>query len=317
MSAIGWKARLIACIRCRRLSGRAKRAGHVSDDEEEEQPPPVDDDDLEEERPTTLFERVFWCCKKRQRKQKFMRAPRTHEDTLRRACANGNLKEVERVLEKQSWMNVDVGTQHLWRGLHVACSRGHLQVVQDLLRRQASVNDATSGGMTPLMLASCAGHLEVCQELLRRKADPWAVIYSARAERTALDLADGFGHEELAVMLRALPRGEDGEEKPALQVVKRQMTASSVASSQKKAASVKSGDASGSVLSSERSDAKAWQTEDSFDQEGFGSEKPGKGRRKSNKERKPSGVLRKEGRASTRDSMGLRASIAEGDEKED
>ena len=56
--------------------------------------------------------------------------------------------------------------------LHAAAANGHLEMARELLKRGASVNLPTSGGITALMGAAGDGHLSVMLLLLQHSANP-------------------------------------------------------------------------------------------------------------------------------------------------
>jgi len=89
------------------------------------------------------------------------------------AAQNGNDKLVEMLLEKLTDEDLAVAEPQDPHLLHLASERGHLAVVQVLLRNNSGqVHDKDAAGRTPLHLASAAGHLQVVHELLRYKANP-------------------------------------------------------------------------------------------------------------------------------------------------
>lgn len=82
--------------------------------------------------------------------------------------------------------------------LHLAAARGHLSIVQFLLRAQARVDALDSEGKTPLMKAVEGQHLEVARCLLEQRANPDVPDQNLD---TALHLALSTGRPEIAMLL--------------------------------------------------------------------------------------------------------------------
>lgn len=82
--------------------------------------------------------------------------------------------------------------------LHLAAARGHLSIVQFLLRAQARVDALDSEGKTPLMKAVEGHHLEVARCLLEQRANPDVPDQNLD---TALHLALTTGRPEMAMLL--------------------------------------------------------------------------------------------------------------------
>lgn len=82
--------------------------------------------------------------------------------------------------------------------LHLAAARGHLSIVQFLLRAQARVDALDSEGKTPLMKAVEGHHLEVARCLLEQRANPDVPDQNLD---TALHLALSTGRPEMAMLL--------------------------------------------------------------------------------------------------------------------
>ena len=82
--------------------------------------------------------------------------------------------------------------------LHWAANRGHLDIVQALLKARADVNAKDEYGMTPLHLAAIRGHLGIIQALLKAGAD---VNAKDEDEYTPLHLAAARGHLDIVQAL--------------------------------------------------------------------------------------------------------------------
>ncbi|CAE8584740.1 unnamed protein product [Polarella glacialis] len=130
---------------------------------------------------------------------------RTPADKFRLLCAQGQLAQVKSLLAPSSKtpLQVDAATDNGYTGLHAAAARGHLEMVSLLLAQNANPNSTASRGMTALMLAACGGHAEVVELLLNQEANPTDKIPGERGiSRTAFDLADGFGQDRVAEILK-------------------------------------------------------------------------------------------------------------------
>jgi hypothetical protein len=85
--------------------------------------------------------------------------------------------------------------------LILAAKHGYAEIVRALLDKGADVNARSDVvGQTALMVASERGHTEVVRILLDKGADP---KLKAEDYWTALDLAEGVGHESIVNMLKA------------------------------------------------------------------------------------------------------------------
>uniref|UniRef100_A0A8D0A5P0 Tonsoku-like protein n=1 Tax=Sander lucioperca TaxID=283035 RepID=A0A8D0A5P0_SANLU len=93
------------------------------------------------------------------------------ETSLHRACIDGNLKQVQYLVEKGHPVNPRDYCG--WTPLHEACNHGHYDVVAVLLERGANVNDPGGPlceGVTPLHDALTCGNLKVARLLVERGA---------------------------------------------------------------------------------------------------------------------------------------------------
>uniref|UniRef100_A0A4W4H037 Tonsoku-like protein n=1 Tax=Electrophorus electricus TaxID=8005 RepID=A0A4W4H037_ELEEL len=93
------------------------------------------------------------------------------ETALHRACIDGNLKQVQYLVEQGHPLNP---RDHCgWTPLHEACNHGHLEIVALLLDSGANMNDsggAHCDGVTPLHDALSCGHFQVAELLVQRGA---------------------------------------------------------------------------------------------------------------------------------------------------
>ena len=121
--------------------------------------------------------------------------------------------EVEQTLDEAHWKQIDgddddssssrlIDSADKWgyTALIEASMWGHVEVVNFLLERGASVSKPSLAGETALHWASMNGHLHVVKILLYRgKADPNVV--TTRRKRTPLHMAAEKGHLEVINML--------------------------------------------------------------------------------------------------------------------
>ncbi|XP_076834924.1 tonsoku-like protein [Brachyhypopomus gauderio] len=107
----------------------------------------------------------------RRRAGRWNRRNEKGETALHRACIDGNLKQVQYLVEQGHPLNP---RDHCgWTPLHEACNHGHLEVVALLLERGANINDAGGvhcDGVTPLHDSLSCGHFKVAQLLVQRGA---------------------------------------------------------------------------------------------------------------------------------------------------
>ena len=107
---------------------------------------------------------------------------RTRDDEMSRqllldAALAGDLALVEQALQNGADVNDNTLHANGMTPLHMACCRGHLDVVQELVARGANVEATDEFGRTPLHLACGNGHLDVVQELVARGANREATDY--------------------------------------------------------------------------------------------------------------------------------------------
>ncbi|XP_069112103.1 tonsoku-like protein [Argopecten irradians] len=94
------------------------------------------------------------------------------ETPLHRACIEGNLKKVKKLIEQGHPVNPRDYCG--WTPLHEAANHDYCEVVSFLLEHGAAVNDRGGqhcGGVTPLIDAANCGNLEVMRVLIQHKAN--------------------------------------------------------------------------------------------------------------------------------------------------
>uniref|UniRef100_A0A8C5GV39 Tonsoku-like protein n=1 Tax=Gouania willdenowi TaxID=441366 RepID=A0A8C5GV39_GOUWI len=107
------------------------------------------------------------------------------ETSLHRACIDGNLKQVQYLVEQGHPVNPRDYCG--WTPLHEACNHGHYEIVALLLERGANVNDPGGPlceGVTPLHDALTCGNLNVARLLVERGAS--VTLRNSKGE-TAMD----------------------------------------------------------------------------------------------------------------------------------
>ncbi|ORZ34859.1 ankyrin repeat-containing domain protein, partial [Catenaria anguillulae PL171] len=89
------------------------------------------------------------------------------ETPLHKACFNGNLYVVEKLVMERA--NINKRDKHGWAPLHIAAAKNQRLVVDYLLGRPGiDVNLVNEKGMTPLMVASAKGLTGIVRVLLEK-----------------------------------------------------------------------------------------------------------------------------------------------------
>ena len=116
-------------------------------------------------------------------------------------------EEVVKILLEEYNANAEAETSDGWTALLFACKEGQEETVKILLDRINNVNSVShknACGKTPLMWAAWNGRLEIVEQLLRKGA---SMEVKTRSGGTALHLAVSRGHDHVLQLL--LSRGAD------------------------------------------------------------------------------------------------------------
>eukprot|EP01045_Picozoa_sp_COSAG04_P021940 COSAG04_NODE_2411_length_4181_cov_30.788084_3_plen_404_part_00 len=121
---------------------------------------------------------------------------------LRSAVKRGDAKKVTALLADGA--DVHDVDQAGRSALTWAATQGYQQVVAAVLKHGADVDHIDNEGWTALMYGAYRGHADVTQELLGAGADRTPCAFCGDWEgRTALEIAEGRGHDECLALLRA------------------------------------------------------------------------------------------------------------------
>jgi ankyrin repeat protein len=133
-------------------------------------------------------------------------------EILHRACGEGMLNEVCRILDQGAKIN-DAITDKSQTALFYAAARGHADICTLLIERGAKVNNEKSNEFSPLSAAVFWNHKEVCSVLLHHGAD--SNQYDSGG-RTPLTIGSWLGYFEICDLLLGygadvnLPQKSDG-----------------------------------------------------------------------------------------------------------
>ncbi|XP_026463425.1 uncharacterized protein LOC113366088 [Ctenocephalides felis] len=108
-----------------------------------------------------------------------------NNDIMSEMIAHMSATDIQKAMNRQSAAG--------WTPLLIACNRGHMELVNNLLANHARVDVFDIEGRSALHLAAEHGYLQVCDALLTNKA---FINSKSRVGRTALHLAamNGFAH---------------------------------------------------------------------------------------------------------------------------
>ncbi|KAM3871231.1 tonsoku-like protein [Diretmus argenteus] len=146
--------------------------GEEEDEEEEmDNSEPLEDSDIVLSDSDDDLEGYDKMVSGRRKPGRWNRRNEKGETSLHRACIDGNLKQVQYLVEQGHPVNPRDYCG--WTPLHEASNHGHYEIVALLLERGANINDPGGPqceGVTPLHDALICGHLQVARLLVERGA---------------------------------------------------------------------------------------------------------------------------------------------------
>ncbi|XP_058820039.1 ankyrin-3 isoform X3 [Topomyia yanbarensis] len=117
-----------------------------------------------------------------------------------RAARAGDLQKLIEYLETGQVTDINTCNANGLNALHLAAKDGHYDIVDELLKRGANVDNATKKGNTALHIASLAGQKEIIQLLLQYNA---SVNVQSQNGFTPLYMAAQENHDECVNLLLA------------------------------------------------------------------------------------------------------------------
>ncbi|XP_039993860.1 tonsoku-like protein [Xiphias gladius] len=159
--------------------------GEEDEEEEMDNSEPLDDSDVVLSDSDDDFEGYDKMVSGRRKAGRWNKRNEKGETSLHRACIDGNLKQVQYLVEQGHPVNPRDYCG--WTPLHEACNHGHYDIVAVLLERGANINDPGGPlceGVTPLHDALACGNLKVARLLVERGAS--VTLRNSRGE-TAVD----------------------------------------------------------------------------------------------------------------------------------
>uniref|UniRef100_A0A673CSH3 Tonsoku-like protein n=1 Tax=Sphaeramia orbicularis TaxID=375764 RepID=A0A673CSH3_9TELE len=159
--------------------------GEEEEEEEMENSEPLDDSDVILSDSDDDLEGYDKMVSGRRKAGRWNKRNEKGETSLHRACIDGNLKQVQYLVEQGHPVNPRDYCG--WTPLHEACNHGHYDIVALLLERGANINDPGGPlceGVTPLHDALTCGNFKVARLLVERGA---SVILRNSKGDTAMD----------------------------------------------------------------------------------------------------------------------------------
>uniref|UniRef100_A0A8C9VBV9 Tonsoku-like protein n=1 Tax=Scleropages formosus TaxID=113540 RepID=A0A8C9VBV9_SCLFO len=143
----------------------------VEEENQEENSEPLEDSDIPLSDSDEDLEEYEKLVPGRRKTARWNKRNEKGETCLHRACIEGNVKQVQYLLEQGHPLNPRDYCG--WTPLHEACNHGHHEIVALLLDRGANINDPGGPlceGVTPLHDALSCGHFQVARLLVERGA---------------------------------------------------------------------------------------------------------------------------------------------------
>ncbi|KAF3701144.1 Tonsoku-like protein NF-kappa-B inhibitor-like protein 2 [Channa argus] len=145
--------------------------GEEDEEEEMDNSEPLDDSDVVLSESDEDLEGYDKMVAGRRKTGRWNKRNEKGETSLHRACIDGNLKQVQFLVEQGHPVNPRDYCG--WTPLHEACNHGHYDIVAVLLERGANINDPGGPlceGVTPLHDALACGNFKVARLLVERGA---------------------------------------------------------------------------------------------------------------------------------------------------
>ncbi|XP_062296474.1 tonsoku-like protein [Scomber scombrus] len=145
--------------------------GEEDEEEEMDNSEPLDDSDVVLSDSDDDLEGYDKMVSGRRKAGRWNKRNEKGETSLHRACIDGNLKQVQYLVEQGHPVNPRDYCG--WTPLHEACNHGHYDIVSVLLERGANINDPGGPlceGVTPLHDALACGNFKVARILVERGA---------------------------------------------------------------------------------------------------------------------------------------------------
>ncbi|KAL4624199.1 tonsoku-like protein [Arapaima gigas] len=155
----------------RAMPGGDAGESDMEEENQEENSEPLEDSDIPLSDSDEDLEEYDKMVPGRRKMGRWNKRNEKGETCLHRSCIEGNLKQVQYLVEQGHPVNPRDYCG--WTPLHEACNHGHLEIVTVLLNHGANINDPGGPlceGVTPLHDALSCGHFQVARLLVERGA---------------------------------------------------------------------------------------------------------------------------------------------------